>query len=300
MPLTRRNFERALALPFCGAASGLPAPAAPAPSRASYVESLELFDSDVYLGPRLLDAERPIIGPPLLTAGDMLRELDHYGIREALLFHSAAKAGADPTANRQLLDAIRKAGSARQRLHACWSIVPGPDHRLPGPERVLADLANHGLRAARVFPFNHQYRLQDLGEIPAALAERRVPLLVDFGITMPHHDRTDWNAVEWLLRQHPRLDLVLCHPPSRQNHRIFALMELSRRFHLSTAGFRIHQEVFAMARLFGAESIIYGSHLPYYTAAAPIAEIVYSELSEAEQKQIAGGALRSLLGSAKP
>jgi len=170
---------------------------------------------------------------------------------------------------------------------------------MPEAGTVLKNMRENRARAARVFPMNHKYRLESLGEILSAIEEHRVPLLIDYGIVNPHVDQTDWNSVEWVLRNRPALDVILCHGPSRKNSQIFRMMELSRRFHLSPPGYRIHQEVHAMARLFGPEALVYGSHLPFNTAAAPIAEVVYSELDEREQKLIAGDNLRSLLREVK-
>ena len=270
-------------------------------ARATLADRLEFFDGDVIFGPRLLPAEKNIIGPPLLTAEDVLRELDHYHIREALLFHSVCKSSRDPKGNELLLKAIDKQRAAKSpRLDAAWSIVPGPDGKLPSPDSVITSLRKHGLRVVRMFPVNHGYSLDPGNEILAAIEERRVPLILDFGITFPHTDRTDWRAVESILRRHPALDLILAHPPSRQNHRIFALMELTPKFHIHPAGFRIHQEITAMCRLFGPAAVIYGSHLPYYTAAAPLAETIYSDLTFQERKTIAGDALRALLREARP
>lgn len=289
--MNRRTFHATVGL---GLAARLGA-AQPESPRRTLVERLEFFDGDLIFGPRSQQAEKHIIDPPFLTADEVLKELDRYRIREALLFHSACRDSLDPQANLALLKEIQRSAASRQRLHACWSVLPGEGRRLPEAARVIQDLRDHGARAVRVFPRNHGYRLEDLREILAALEEHHAPLLVDYGITFPHNDLTDWESVEWVLRNHPGLDLILCHPPSRKNFRIFQMMELSRRFHLSPAGFRIHQEVLAITRLFGPRALIYGSHLPYVTAAAPIAEVIYSGLREAEQKQIAGDTLRALL-----
>lgn len=297
--MTRRTFHAALGLGISAPPAAPQPPAAPRPAGRTLVDRLQFFDCDVIFGPRFFDAEKAIIDPPFLTADALLKELDHYRIREALVFHSAAKAQADPQANLTLVREIRGGAEARARLHPCWSIVPAPGGRMPEAASLLRDMRESGARAARVFPFNHQYRLENLGEILSALEERRVPLLLDYGIVNPHADRTDWNSVEWVLRSRPALDVILCHGPSRKNVPIFRMMELSRRFHLSPPGYRIHQEVHAMTRLFGPEALVYGSHLPFNTAAAPIAEVIYSELDEAEQKQIAGDNLRLLLAGVR-
>lgn len=304
--MTRRDLPKMVTLGLL-ASDAKPQNAPPAarqtPARAqpTLADRLEFFDGDVIFGLRLLPAERNIIGPPFLAAGDVLRELDHYHIREALLFHSACKFSRDPNGNELLLKAIEKQRAARNpRLHAAWSIVPDPDGKLPSADSVVGSLRKHGLRVARMFPVNHQYKLDPASEILAALEERKTPLIIDFGITFPHNDRTDWGAVESILRRRPALDVVLAHPPSRQNHHIFAMMELTTKFHINPAGFRVHQEVSAMCRLFGPAAVIYGSHLPFYTAAAPLAETIYSDLTFQEQKIIAGDALRALLRGAKP
>ena len=303
--MTRRDLEKTFALGLAAPhveAQNAPPAARQTPTRAqaTLADRLEFFDGDVIFGPRLLPVEKNILRPPFLTAEDVLRELDYYHIREALLFHSACKFSREPKGNELLLRAIEKQRAATSpRLHAVWSIVPDADGKLPSADSVVGSLRQHGLKAARMFPVNHRYKLDAGSEILAALEERRAPLIIDFGITFPHNDRTDWGAVESILRTRPGLDLILAHPPSRQNHHIFAMMELTGKFHIHPAGFRVHQEISAMCRLFGPAAVIYGSHLPYYTAAAPLAETLYSDLTFREQKMIAGDALRALLRGAK-
>jgi hypothetical protein len=298
--MTRRGFSGAVGGVMAAAQQGAEVGrAAESAQRKTLVERLEFFDCDVILGPRLLDAEKAIPEPPLLTADQVLAGMDHYRIQEALLFHSTSKAGADPAGNQYLLKEVRAGAAGRQRLHPCWSIVRPRGGTLPPAEQVIRDLRENGVRAARVFPTNHGYKLTDLRDTLSALEQHRVPLLVDYGITFPHQDLTDWGSVEWVLRNYPALHLILVHPPSRKNAIFFRLMEMSTKLHLSHAGFRIHQELLAVGRLFGAQALIYGSHLPYYTAAAPIAEVIYSGLDEAEQKAVAGDNLRTLLSEVR-
>ena len=284
--MKRRTFHAALGA-LIGGPLTAPAPGQSNPKKPTLVERLEFFDGDV------------IFGPPFASAQDVVQELDHYRIKEGLLFHQVCRDKADARGNLDLAREIQNSASSRKRLHLAWCIVPQADGRLPSAPEVLAGMREHGARAARVFPRNHGYRLEGLKEILGALEERKVPLLVDYGITFPHNDRTDWEEVEWALRSYPGLHIILCHPPSRKNIQIFRMMELSRQFHLSPAGFRIHQEVHAMTRLFGPQAVVFGSHSPFVTAAAPIAEVIYSGLDAREQKQIAGDTLRDLLREAR-
>jgi len=56
-----------------------------------------------------------------------------------------------------------------------------------------------------------------------------------------------------------------------------------------------HRQLEEFGRTFGAERLLFGTNLPYYTPGAALAVLAYARLSEAERARVAGGNLKLLL-----
>jgi predicted TIM-barrel fold metal-dependent hydrolase len=221
------------------------------------------------------------------TADDLERELDRCGIARALVFHALAKE-LDPA---QGNEALTRDLAGRRRLVPCWVAMPAHTGEMPHPDELCGRMAQAGVRAARLFPQMHSYSLSEWssGELLAALEARRIPVFID-------HDQTNWDEVERICGAHPGLPLVLLRPNYRVHRWLYPLLERHANLHIEIGIYVAHNAIADCARRFGAQRMLYGSALPHYTPGGPIANIMYSDISESEKALIAGGNLRRLLG----
>ena len=170
-----------------------------------------------------------------------------------------------------------------------------PDHtgEMPPPDELCDRMAQGGVRAVRLFPQMHSFSLSEWcsGELLGALEARRVPVFID-------HDQTNWDEVDRICAAHPSLPLVLLRPNYRVHRSLYPLFERHANLHIEIGIYVAHNAIADCARRFGAERMLFGSALPHYTPGGPIANIMYSEISDAEKALIAGGNLRRLLGEA--
>ena len=221
------------------------------------------------------------------SAEDLERELERCGIARALAFHALAKE-LDPAMGNA---ALARDLSGRERLAPCWVVIPHHTGEMPPPEELCDRIAAQGVRAVRLFPQAHSYPLREwcCGELLAALERRRIPVLLD-------HDQTSWDEVAELCEAHPDLRLVLLRVNYRAHRSLYPLFARCPNLHVEIGLFVAHNSIEDCARRFGAERMLFGSALPHFTPGGPIANIMYSQISDQEKALIAGGNLRRLLG----
>jgi len=217
------------------------------------------------------------------------RELGRCGIARALVFHALGKELDPATGNAALMREI----AGRDRLAPCWVVMPHHTGEMPPPDELCQQMAEHGVRAVRMFPQMHSFTLAEwcAGELLAALEQRRVPVFLD-------HDQTNWEEVNAACAAHPGLPIVLLRPNYRVHRFLYPLLARHANLHVEIGIFVAHDAIADCAQRHGAERMLFGSALPHYTPGGPMANIMYSHISDADKALIAGGNLRRLLGEA--
>lgn len=220
-------------------------------------------------------------------AADLERELERCGIARALVFHSLAKELDPATGN----EALARDLSGRERLEPCWVVMPHHTGEMAPPAALCDEMRENGVRAARMFPLMHSYSLAEwcCADLLAALEKRRIPVFLD-------HDQTTWSEVDAVCAAHPLLPVVLLRVNYRAHRSLYPLFERHANLHVEIGLFVAHDAIEDCARRYGAERLLFGSGLPHFTPGGPMANIIYSHLSESDQALIAGGNLRRLLG----
>jgi predicted TIM-barrel fold metal-dependent hydrolase len=222
-------------------------------------------------------------------AAALEQELERCGIGRALVFHALSKELDPATGNAALAREL----AGRERLAPCWVVMPHHTGELPPPAELCDAAAAQGVAAVRLFPRTHGYSLAPwcAGELLAALAGRRVPVLLD-------HDETTWEEVNAVCEAHPDLPLILLRVNYRAHRSLYPLLARHVNLHLEIGLFAAHDGLADCARRFGAGRLLFGSALPHFTPGGPIAAIAYADLPETDKALIAGGNLRRLLGEA--
>jgi predicted TIM-barrel fold metal-dependent hydrolase len=223
------------------------------------------------------------------AADELERELDRCGIARALVFHALGKELDPATGNAALMREI----AGRERLAPCWVVMPHHTGELPPPAELCQQMAQHGVRAVRMFPQLHSFCLAEwcAGELLTALEQRRIPVLVD-------HDQTGWEEINAVCTAHPCLPIVLLRANYRVHRFLYPLLARHANLHVEIGILVAHDAIAEAANRYGARRLLFGSALPHYTPGGPIANIMYSLVSDAAKALIAGGNLRRLLGEA--
>ncbi|HUT90600.1 MAG TPA: amidohydrolase family protein [Thermoguttaceae bacterium] len=244
---------------------------------------LPLFDANCMLG-RII-APKP--GFPL-SVGELLDVMDDFGIAEALVYHSLSKEYHPAEGNRVLLDEI----AAVERLHAMWVVMPSHTGELPDEEELVRQMLSLGVKAARVFPHpdsqNFSLRHWVSERLLRSLQSMRIPLFVD-------QEQVDWDTVHEVCERYSELPLVLTNVGYRVNRYLYPLWEKYANSYIELSNYCGHRAIEELVGRFGAERLLFGTRLPYFTPGSAIGMLSYAGISEAERKRIAGDNLRNLL-----
>jgi hypothetical protein len=250
-----------------------------------------LFDANTLVGPL---PQRPPGAPEDVPA--LLDTLDAYGIDRALVAHTAAKWHHPPEGNSRLMAEI----AGQTRLVACWVVLPSETGEAPGgaasEDAQVAQLLAAGARAARLCPVAHRLSLApwEVGSLLGALAERRVPLLLDCDNTHWSEARP-WTFVEWACRTYPDLPLVLLREPQANLRTLFPLLDRCPNLIVETSYFQAHDGLRLLAERWGPHRLVFGSGLPTWDAGLPVAGLTYSGLATDALAAVAAGTLQALL-----
>ena len=246
-------------------------------------EGIEFFDCNARIG-------RPTAWQhgQITTRDELLREMDHGGIRRALVHHTLASQWSPRDGNAALLEELR----GIERLLPCFVGLPGATGEMGPPDEFARTIREHH-GAVRLFPKDHQYSLSDwsMGGMLEALAAQSVPVLIDVGQVI-------WDELAALLGGHPRLNVILLDAYYRVDRYLYPLWEKHANLYLETTTYQVHLGIEAVCERFGAERLVFGTNLPHLEVGGPVAQIVYADIAAEAKAAIAGGNLKRLLGLA--
>jgi hypothetical protein len=223
-----------------------------------------------------------------LSVDELLAVMDDFQIPQALVYHALSKEHHPAVGNRLLMDQI----ASCNRLHAVWVVMPSQTGEFPEAGLLGEQMSAEGVRAARIFPDpdRHNFPLTRWGAGPLLemLQQGRIPLFVD-------QQEISFDALYELCREYPELPLVLTNVGYRCDRFLYPLAPECPNLHIELSNYCGHGSIEALAEQFGAERLLFGTRLPYYSPGSAIGMLGYAKITPAERKLIAGDNLRSLL-----
>ena len=253
--------------------------------------SLRLFDAHCYLG-RFKHLDERYFH----AREDLLAEMDHFGIAEALVCDTLSRE-LDPRAgNPRIVDLCRD----EPRLHPSWALAP-PVQSLPFPlDELPSAMADADVRAVRLFPGHLEFTLDEwcVGPILEVMQDIRVPVLIDPtpALKAAGRDLTDWDAMVRLCKAFPDLPIIAAEQRWYWRDRTFyPALEACENLHLELSAFWMFRGIEFVCREYGAHRLLFGTRLPVRDAGATVAQLQYAEISDEEKQAIAGDNLRQML-----
>jgi len=145
--------------------------------------------------------------PPLRysnNAQELLKEMDYYGISEALVYHARQRDDSPVVGNSILLDEIE----GIDRLHGTLAILPTQTGELGTAKSFMDLMRGKNIRALRAFPAEHKYSMSKtaLGDIYDLMTEWKIPLFVNIGESS---GVSGWHLIEKILSDVPDLTLIV-------------------------------------------------------------------------------------------
>jgi len=265
--------------------------------------ALTLFDCNAMVGGRIARSAWEVH-----TVKDLLRELDHLGVAEALTYHALAKEYSPEVGNALLLEEIHGTG----RLHPCWVLLPSHTGEMEPAHVLIPRMLSRGVAAVRLFPSPpaplpefgdqlHRYALVRtvVGDLLEALEAHRVPLFLEI-MNLSSLMLVGWDQLEWLLSTFRKLPVVIAGMRHRDNRTLYGFLERFPQLAFDLSLYAVHRGVEDVARRFGADRMLFGTGLPAYAGGGAVVQLASAEIPEEQKQMIAAGNLRRLLARIIP
>jgi len=232
------------------------------------------------------------------TATDLLDEMDHHGIAEALVLDCLSREHHPADGNQRVLQVT----SGSPRLHPAWSALPhaGKDEQ-PPPEEFLEQMREHRVGALFLFPQQYRFRLSDwcVDAFLEPLAAARVPVFVNHDEIGPQGvgiDSTDWDQVVGLCRRWPQLPVIVSeHRIRRTNRQVYRALDACENLRLELSGLWLHRAIEYLTANWGAHRLLFGSNWPHLNQACTLATLTMADLPAEDKRRLAGDNLRELI-----
>jgi predicted TIM-barrel fold metal-dependent hydrolase len=173
--------------------------------------------------------------------------------------------------------------------------MPSDTRELPDEEQLVDEMLSQGVKAARVFPHPDQHNFPMKPwvseKLLRALEDKRIPLFVD-------QEQIDWETMHELCQRHTRLPLVLTGVGYRVNRILYPLWQKLDNLYVDLSNYCGHGAIEDVTERFGAQRLLFGTRLPYFTPGAAVAMLSYANVPESDKRLIAGDNLRNLLSRA--
>jgi predicted TIM-barrel fold metal-dependent hydrolase len=221
----------------------------------------------------------------------LIGRMDRLGIERAIVGHTWAWHYDPVTGNDALMRELAVAPPpVRARLLPCWAVVPCATGEQGSPDELAAAMAAQGVRAARLFPRDHNYSLSspDMMPVLAMLAAHRIVTLIDL-------DQTGWEELDRVASEYPDLPLVACRIGYRGLRRFAGVLERRPNIAIDLSYFGLHEGVEWIVDRFGPGRLLFGTGAPLVDGGGPVSRLMLARIDQDAREAIGRGTLANLL-----
>ena len=227
------------------------------------------------------------------SAAELLADMDYYGIEKALVRSRCTGCSGAVIGNEQITKVISADNTGR--LTGVWCVLPSQCDDMPEPDDFFAAMKKNNISAITFEPFEHRYvpcRLT-MGKIFGAAIERKVPVLL-------HAFEGKWDELYRFMAEFPELTCIFSAGHKWGTDRnVRPLLENYPNCRVELAGYWIPEGIADLAKIYGADRLLYGSSFPKYNHGNGMFQLKHSTLSDQEIALIAGKNLENLLKGAE-
>jgi predicted TIM-barrel fold metal-dependent hydrolase len=235
------------------------------------------------------------MNPPIKyaeTAQELLKEMDYYGISEALVHHSRQHDDSPDVGNAILLREIE----GIDRLHGTFAILPTHTGELGTVETLLNNMKEKNVRSFWAFPAEHKYLMSRtaLADLYDIMVERNIPLFISINESS---GVSGWHLVDKILSDAPQLTLAVTEHGSWGHDRFFRpLIEKYENLYLEISRYELDGGIRDFVRKYGADRLLFGTGFPNWNPGGPILTLTQADITNKEMEMIASGNLERILG----
>lgn len=261
---------------------------------------LSFFDCNVRIGqPAIPIRETPeCYGHP----DRLQREMEYFGIRDALVFHVVAEHGDARLGNGILMEDI----GSRSNLHPCWVVWPGMFKPEEQPESLIQKLKRHDVRAVRMFPGGNAFGDEGYpvsewmcGKLLRVLEKNRIPVFFPSlgGFGGAGNIVLQLQSLRDLCSTYAELPVVV--GGWATSPKLLPLLGLHKNLYIDTCLLSHPAAVENICAEYGADRLLFGTRYgtgPFMSPGAAITMISTANIPDQDKQKIAGDNLRRLLG----
>ncbi len=229
----------------------------------------------------------------------LLVNMRRLGIDRALVTHTIAWQNSPVLGNHLLSEAI----SAHSELEPCWVVTPGLQvDELGGVPTLCKQMAQHGVRAVRLFPRDHVFSLTERGsdELLSELNRLHYLVILDLDQIFMQSGLYDYSAnslevINLLCNKYPHLSILLTRVGYRAFQVLFPLMQTYPNLYLDLSFFATHQGVEMVTEKLGADRLIFGTSQPLVDPGGAMLRLTEAGISKEDIQKISSRNLEHLL-----
>jgi len=226
------------------------------------------------------------------TVDELLREMDLFGVSEAVVWHAWGNRWEIAAGNEALMTEL---AGHRDRLHPAWVVMHEHTRQMPPGPELVARMREQDVRMARLFfsiwGSSQEYMPWAYEELVGALERARMPLMLEWENHAPA-----WNDLARICADYPHLPVILTHAKLTQWERDwYPLLVRFPNFHIEAAGYQGWRGLEGLCRQFGPRQIVFGTRYPTYQVGQTMSMVARCLRPVEERQMIAAGNLRRLL-----
>jgi len=233
----------------------------------------------------------------------LLEEMEWCGIQGALISHSTAKEYDPIYGNRMLLREMKKS----PRLYGVWTVMPHHTREFPNPKDAVKEMADHGIRVAKMYPRVHRYpfSIDFCGDLLTELERNNILLMVEGGHCynpdlLEPSNQVLLSDLDAMLARFSRLNVVLLASRWESTRYVNALMRKHKHLHLELSNHQGNRAMEVFSEWYGADRVVFGTGALEKSPGAAKAFVDYCTLGEEEKAKVAAGNIMRLTGIQEP
>lgn len=193
-------------------------------------------------------------------------------------------------------------GADTPEMIPTWVVVPSEEAMACAPKDYVDKMEAAGAKAVRLFPSSvgnpakatrYAFTPWFYGDYFAELERRGMPVAVEFSPN--RRDEPDWPKLYEVAKAFPKLPIVLADGFQRTTWTLIKLLRECPNLYVQTSGLDVQRQLEYMVNQVGAQHFIAGSKFPVSSIGTMVGQILFSNLTFAQKKLIAGDNARRIM-----
>lgn len=249
------------------------------------MDKLKFFDCNCSLGRRAASSLQEFY-----SSQRLIEEMHYFGISRSLVYHSLAKEYNPDIGNEYLLKETKDV----EEIEPCWVLLPSYTKETRNPEEMIKKMLDNGIRAARIFPKEHNFSLEEwnIKDLFSVLNDHKIPLFLDL-------DQTNWKEIYNICSRYSQIPLILTNVDYRIDRYLYPLLDKFNNLYIEISHYSVFRGIETICKNFGASHLLFGTRLPIFEAGSALNMINFAHISQMNKQLISYENLNKLLGEVK-